>query len=241
MKNFSAYIGFDRRFPLAYAVTVRSLMDNTNLKFPVTPLVLPHLQALGVYDRPMSAKDGQMFDDISGAPMATEFAISRFFIPFLSNYTGYSLFCDSDFLWRSDIQELLEQVDTQKAITCVHHNHCPVTASKMDGQMQTLYKRKNWSSMMIINNEHPSNRILEPGLLNALPGRDFHALGWLDDSQIGAVDASWNWLAGHSDPDIDPDAVHFTDGTPDMPGYKTAPYADEWRAAAQKINICRAG
>jgi len=29
--------------------------------------------------------------------------------------------------------------------------------------------------------------------------------------------------------DIDPAIVHFTDGVPDMPGYETAAYADEWR------------
>ena len=30
--------------------------------------------------------------------------------------------------------------------------------------------------------------------------------------------------------ELNPKAVHFTRGTPDMPGYENVPYADEWRA-----------
>lgn len=238
MKNFSAIIGYDNRWPTAYAVTVRSLLDRTDLKFPVVPLVLPHMQATGVYDRPMRKNGNQLHDNISGAPMATEFAISRFFIPFLSGFYGWSLFCDSDFLFRADVKDLLALADESKAVMCVHHQYAPPENTKMDGQAQTLYKRKNWSSLMLFNNEHPKNRLLEPSLLNALPGRDLHAFSWLDDSDIGALPHEWNWLEGHSDPALDAKAVHFTRGTPDMDGYEQAPYADEWRTVAARINLC---
>lgn len=238
MKNFSAVIGYDNRWTAAYAVTVRSLLKKTKLQFPVIPLLLPHMQATGVYDRPMHKDGNQLHDKISGAPMATEFAISRFFIPFLCGYSGWSLFCDSDFLFRADIEELLALADPSKAVMCVHHDYAPPEDKKMDGQMQTLYRRKNWSSLMLFNNEHPKNRFLEPGLLNAVPGRDLHAFSWLDDSDIGALGPEWNWLEGHSDPAINAKAVHFTRGTPDMPGYENAPYADEWRSVAASVNLC---
>lgn len=240
MKNFSAFIGYDPRWPLAYAVTVRSLIQKSaGLSFPITPLVLADMQGKAIYNRPMQKKDNQIFDDISGAPMATEFAISRFFIPHLADYQGWSLFTDSDFLFRAPLGALLEQIDESKAVMCVKHHYEPPESTKMDGQMQTLYRRKNWSSMMLINNAHPSNRILEPGLLNAVPGRDLHAFTWLDDKEIGELSPEWNWLEGHSDPALDAKVVHFTRGTPDMEGYEHVQYADEWRAVAGTITICR--
>lgn len=237
--KINANIGYDTRFPLAYAVTVRSLLKQSQL-FPheVTPILLPHLQGAGAYDRPMNKVDGQMWDQISDAPMATEFAISRFFIPWMNNFEGWTLFCDSDFLFRSDVAELINQIDDKYAVMCVKHEHCPIQAEKMDGQLQTLYKRKNWSSMMLINNAHPKNRVLEPKLLNNLPGRDLHAFNWLDDEDIGEIGPEWNWLEGHSDPDIEIKALHYTNGTPDMPGYGDTPFADEWWQVARSIKMC---
>lgn len=239
MKNFSAFIGYDYRWPLSYAVTIRSLMARSTLDFPITPLLLPHLQATGVYDRPMHITNNQMHDRISDAPMATEFAISRFFIPHLSGRKGWSLFCDSDFLFRADVAGLVDQIDPGKAVMCVKHQYAPPEKEKMGGQLQTLYARKNWSSLMLINNEHPKNHVLEPGLLNAVPGRDLHAFSWLDDSDIGELGPEWNWLEGHSDPAIDAKAVHYTRGTPEMPDMGVLPYESEWHAVAAQINLCK--
>jgi hypothetical protein len=99
----------------------------------------------------------------------------------------------------------------------------------MDGQIQTRYARKNWSSVMVLNCDHPANQALTTDLVNSATGRYLHGFNWLCDDQIGALDPKWNWLVGHSDPAIDPAIVHFTDGTPDMVGYEDQPFADEWR------------
>jgi hypothetical protein len=98
----------------------------------------------------------------------------------------------------------------------------------MDGQLQTLYRRKNWSSLMLWNCRHPAHAVL-PGLVQRWPGRRLHAFEWLEDGQIGPLPEAWNWLEGHSSPSLDPLAVHFTRGTPDMEGYAGIPYAEEWR------------
>jgi hypothetical protein len=52
---------------------------------------------------------------------------------------------------------------------------------------------------------------------------------WLEDEEIGELDPRWNWLVRQSPPLEAPQIVHFTEGTPDMPGYDEDPYADEWR------------
>lgn len=230
----SVFIGFDSRFQLAYDVAYKSLRAETNMRdLKVFPIMLSRLKAAGLYDRPMSQFEGQMYDQISGAPMSTEFAISRFYTPFLSGFKGWSIFCDSDFLFRSDIKKVFEMADDKFAVMCVKHEYAPQEKVKMDGQIQQLYARKNWSSFMLFNNAHPLNRFLDVGNINTLAGRDLHRFCWLDDSDIGSLPYSWNWLEGHSDRSIDPDAVHYTRGTPDIEGYQSAPYAEEWGAYAR--------
>lgn len=235
--NPKIFVGYDSRFPLAYAVTVKSLLEHGAKEHQIFPLLLPHLSAAGLYTRPSSVKNGEMFDDISGAPMSTEFAISRFLIPALCNFRDWAMFCDSDFMFRSDVRELFDLADDGYAVMCVQHEYDPPEKTKMDGQTQTRYQRKNWSSMMMINCGHAANKALTPETVNSLPGRDLHAFRWLPDELIGALDPEWNWLEGHTPDTVDPKAVHFTRGTPDLKGFEKIPFADEWRGVANKISL----
>jgi len=98
----------------------------------------------------------------------------------------------------------------------------------MDGQVQTSYERKNWSSVVIWNCNHPKTRMLTPELVNTKRGLWLHQFQWLDDDEIGELDPRWNWLVGHSDPAIKPGLVHFTEGVPSMPGYEHCDYAQNW-------------
>jgi hypothetical protein len=122
----------------------------------------------------------------------------------------------------------------------VKHEYQPREAAKMDGQIQTAYARKNWSSVILWNCAHPAHRVLRMGMLNRLPGRDLHAFCWLKDEEIGTLCQTWNWLVGTTavPADIDPARIvkiaHFTLGTPDMPGYEDQEFADEWRAVLRK-------
>jgi len=231
----TAYIGFDCRMPDAYMVAARSIANQASSPMAIKPLLLPHLRATRAYTRRTNIERGIMIDEISQAPMSTEFAISRFLIPVLEQYKGWALFCDSDFMFRTDPQELFKSLSPAKAVYCVKHRYEPTDLWKMDGQMQTRYERKNWSSLMLINCEHPSNRWLNYANVNKTTGRELHAFCWLKDDEIGELDTAWNWLEGHSDMDIQPKAVHYTRGTPDMKGFENVPYADEWRAILGEI------
>lgn len=231
-KKLNVFIGFDSRFKAAYKVAEQSLMKTVSRETVIHKLDLKTLRENGFYRRPTSVKKKQLFDDISQAPMSTEFAISRFLVPFLSDYRGWSLFCDSDFLFRGDLAKVFDAADHKYALMCVHHNYAPTEKKKMDGQEQSQYSRKNWSSFMLFNNEHPANKFLSVPQVNESTGRDLHRFCWLKDEEIGQLDESWNWLEGHSNEEINPDAVHFTRGTPDLKGYEDVPYADEWRAYA---------
>ncbi len=230
----SIWVGFDQREAASFAVTRYSIRRHLTQNIPIYGLVLSDLIAKGLYTRPMefrkSAADKPvMWDVISDAPMSTQHANARFLVPHLAK-TGWALFMDGDMLVRGNLARVFEGLDSDKAVYCVQHKHEPKPGIKMDGQEQTRYARKNWSSFILFNCSHEANKDLAPELINTLPGRDLHRLCWLDDSEIGELDPKWNFLVGHSDPKINPVVVHHTSGTPDMAGYEDVPYADEWRA-----------
>lgn len=229
MHNRSIYIGYDPCEDAAYAVARHSVLRHLTQPIPVHRLVLADLIKQGLYTRPIEFRNAkQMWDTISNAPMSTEHANARFLTPHLAK-TGWALFMDGDMLVRGDLSEVFEGLDDSKAVYCVHHKHEPPSGMKMDNKVQTLYARKNWSSFMLFNCAHEANNDLTLDVINNLPGRDLHRLCWLDNSEIGYLNPKWNFLVGHSDPSIDPAVVHFTSGTPNMPGYENVPYADEWR------------
>lgn len=236
----SIYIGWDPREEAAYSVAMHSISRHLSRFIPMHGLVLADLVERGLYTRPTETREGPagapiMWDVISDAPMSTEHACARFLTPHLAK-SGWALFMDGDILARADLAELFDALDPAKAVYCVKHVHEPIPGlEKMDGQLQTAYARKNWSSVMALNCDHPSNRLLTIDLVNALPGRDLHRFCWLKDEEIGALEPAWNWLVGHSDPTTDPKIVHFTSGLPDMPGYEAVPFADEWRAERMRL------
>ena len=230
----SIYIGWDPREADAFAVARQTARYHLNTPVPIRGLVLSDLQQAGLYTRPLeyraSAADRPvMWDVISDAPMSTQHANARFLVPHLAK-EGWALFMDGDMMVRANLNQVFEGLDRSKAVYCVQHRHEPEPGVKMDGQYQTRYARKNWTSFIIFNCDHPSNRKLTVEAANTLPGRDLHRLCWLDDNEIGALDPCWNFLVGHTDPSIEPKVVHWTDGVPSMAGYENAPYADEWRA-----------
>lgn len=226
----SVFIGFDPREAAAFAVARNSARRNLNGPWPIRGIVLEEMRRECLYNRPTSRRAGVLWDEISEAPMSTEFAISRFLTPILARRRGWALFMDADVLVRGNLGALFELADPSKAVQVVKHDFRPPESVKMDGQAQLPYARKNWSSVMLWNCEHPANQLLTLDLINSAPGRDLHAFCWLDDELIGELPTTWNWLVGHSPPDPNPRLVHFTDGFPLMAGYEDQPFADEWRA-----------
>lgn len=230
----SIWIGWDPREAAAFAVARASVRRQGLAHWPVNGLVLSKLREQGLYTRPTEIRQGfdrpVMWDVISDAPMSTEHANARFLVPHLSK-DGWALFMDGDMMVVDNLAPLFASLDRKYAVYCVKHKHTPDNKQKMDGQVQTQYSRKNWSSFMIFNCNHVSNKALTPDLVNTLPGRDLHRFCWLEDHEIGELDAGWNFLVGHTDWVERPRTIHWTDGVPDMKGYEDAPFADLWKIA----------
>jgi hypothetical protein len=82
------WLGYDSKQTTAFAVAKYSIRKFQR-HIPVRGLVLGELQSRGLYYRPMKRKinsDGrvQLWDEISDAPMSTEFSNSRFLVPHLA-------------------------------------------------------------------------------------------------------------------------------------------------------------
>ena len=230
------FIGWDPRQMAAYVVAHFSA-GAAGSGVDIERLALAPLVRRGLYTRPTryQGEDGSpgYWDVISDAPMSTGHAISRFLVPTLAGFKGWALFTDGDVLFRRSVRDLFALADSRFAIQVVQHDYAPLESAKMDGQQQTRYFRKNWSSVMLFNCEHPANAALTPDLVNAVPGRDLHRFCWLEDRLIGSLPQEGNFLVGHTPATIDPAIVHFTEGVPDTPGYEHCLYADEWYATAR--------
>lgn len=213
------YVGYDSREDIAYQVCKHSIIRREP-GATVRPLKLKDMRESGLYTREV--------DKLA----STEFTFTRFFVPYLQNYQGWAVFCDCDFLWTVPTTDLKQYCDPSKAVVVVQHDYTPAEGIKMDGQKQTVYPRKNWSSMILWNCSHPANKILTPEILNKESGAFMHRFQWLADSEIGELPNSYNWLVGwYKEPrDGKPKIYHWTEGGPwFIDNYFDCEYADVWK------------
>lgn len=213
------FIGYDSREPIAYHVASHSLLRRSSVPLAIHPLVQSTLRAAGLYTRERNAME------------STEFSFSRFLVPHLMNYRGLALFMDSDMLCLTDITDVSAEIAAQpgKAVYVCQHDYTPHGTTKMDGQVQTAYPRKNWSSFIVF--DCARCKALTPEFVNTATGLELHRFQWLADHQIGSLPLEWNVLVGEANQSIQPPKViHYTDGGPWFRDYARCPYATEWYA-----------
>ena len=227
--SLKVFVGYDPREDIAYQVCKHSIARR-NKEVLVRPLVQKELREAGWYTRPV--------DPLS----STEFTFTRFLIPELCDYKGWALFMDCDMILLTDIQELFDQADEKYAVMCVHHDYTPREGLKMDGQKQSIYPRKNWSSVMLFNCGHPSNKQINSSVVNDtnITGKYLHRFSWLKDSEIGELSHEWNWLTDwYKEPeDGKPKLLHYTEGGPWFENYRDCDYHKEWKIElADMMNV----
>jgi hypothetical protein len=207
------FVGYDSKLPVLYNVLQHSIQVRSSQPVSITPIMLSQLK--DVYKRERH-------------PLAsTEFSFSRFLVPFLSNYEGWSLFIDNDMLMLDDIAKLWALRDDRYALMCTKHEHKPGEEVKFLNTVQTKYEKKNWSSCMLFNNARC--KTLTPDYVNTATGLELHQFKWLgDDTQIGDIPLDWNYLVGCHSPVNHVSMVHYTLGGPYFNEYKDCEFASEW-------------
>ena len=209
------FIGYDRDEVVAYHVLCQSIVERSAHPVRFTPINLASLKAI--------------FHREATSQQSTEFSFSRFLTPYLSGYAGWSLFMDCDMLVRGDIGELFALADERYAVMVCQHDYTPRDDIKFLERAQSRYAKKNWSSVMLMNNARC--RALTPDYVQGASGLELHQFKWLgSEAEIGALPLEWNWLVGEYEFNAEARVAHFTRGGPYQPGYEASDYADEWRA-----------
>lgn len=212
IKDFNIYIGYDVREDMAAQICrysiVKRITDKRRIKF-------------------LRSKDIPQFFGRPQDIQSTDFTYTRFFIPYIEQYEGFSVFVDCDFLFLDDINELVNSVNPDAAVSVVKHpSYNPRTSIKMDGIPQHGSHRKNWASLMVFNNQK-CKQLTVDYINNVQPGRSLHEFKWVDDKDIGSISLDWNTLDGYYELD-NPRAIHYTDGGPWFKDYKQTYYSKYW-------------
>ena len=206
------FIGYDSKVKIAYHVLAESILRNSSTPVTISPINLNNLK--NIYTRKQD-------------PLAsTEFSFSRFLVPHLMNYNGWAIFMDSDMVMLSDITELWNLRNEDYAIQVCKHEYTPSSKNKFLGNNQTIYAKKNWSSLMLM--DCSKCKTLTPEYVNTRSGLELHQFKWLDENLIGNIPLEWNWLVGEYPYKKDVHNIHFTEGGPYFKDYKNTEYANEW-------------
>lgn len=223
--RLNIFIGYDPKETVAYHVLADSLMRHASGPLSITPLIQKQLRKAGLYWRDR--------DVLS----STEFSLTRFLVPCLSDYKGVSIFMDCDMLCQADPYELLElaQQDVRTACSIVKHDYVPSTTLKMDHQVQTMYPRKNWSSLMVFNNAQC--HALSPHYVNTVSPAVLHRFAWMANEHLGSLPLTWNWLVGEYEPNIDAKLLHYTLGGPWFSGRDCGSEGALWREAYTNMTL----
>ncbi|MBX7199586.1 MAG: hypothetical protein K1X51_09435 [Rhodospirillaceae bacterium] len=216
------FIGYDPREAVAFNVLSHSIQARASEPVLIAPLMLSQLKKMLWRERhPLQS---------------TDFSFSRFLVPLLSGFEGWSLFCDCDMLVLDDIANLWALRDDRFAVQVVKHDHRPADTTKFLDQPQRPYEKKNWSSVILFNNAKCT--ALTADYVNTATGLQLHQFKWLnDDALIGELPARWNHLVDY-DPALPPEQVsllHYTEGGPYFEAYRNCGYADLWLAERDRM------
>lgn len=211
------FIGYDPRQAVDHAVLYNNITRLSSLPVTVTPIALTNLK-----NYKETHTDG-----------STEFAYSRFLTPYLAGYQGWAIYMDSDMLFLTDPAELWNLRDSRYALQVVKHEYEPKAASKFWASPNKGYKRKNWSSLILFNCEHPTMRQLTPSMIETNSGAYLHQFEWVSGNLIGELPLEWNWLVGEYPANTKARLLHYTLGSPytnnSLDEAKPNPWLDEYK------------
>lgn len=209
------FIGHDPRENAVLYVLSHSIHARASRPVSITPLALSELGPLMTRER--------------HELQSTEFAFSRFLTPYLCDYEGWAIFMDNDMLVLDDIAKLWDLRDDRYAVQVVKHDYTPASPTKFRNLPQTVYEKKNWSSVMLMN--CAKCKALTPEYVNTASGLELHRFQWLESEDlIGEIPLRWNFLVGEYEPlPIEEISnLHYTLGGPYFDATRDCDYADVW-------------
>ena len=214
------FIGFDSELPSVFEVCKKSI-ERFSTDHEIIPLIRKDLINQGLYYR----------TPVPGE--STEFSFTRFLVPYLSDFDGESMYCDHDFLWKCDPEEMTrfwprhrDRAIVDTALMVVKHQLSDkvILTEKMSGVQNKSYPKKCWSSLMLFKNKKFKH--MTPEYVNNASPSDLHEFKWCDEDLIADLPLSYNYLVGYYDMK-NPRAIHYTNGGPWLEEYKDTEFALE--------------
>jgi lipopolysaccharide biosynthesis glycosyltransferase len=221
VEKINLVVGYDEREAIAYHVFCQTVIERATQPVQFLPL---NPQSLAGYTERHT--DG-----------SNVFIYTRFLTPHLMDYKGWAIFADGDMVCNADISELWRLRDPSKAVMVVKHDYRTKAQTKYLGNRNENYPRKNWSSVILWNCEHPGNRQLTPSFVESKDGAFLHRFKWLDDDNIGEIPKEWNWLAIEYEPRDDVKLIHYTLGTPCFRDYRNCDMSEKWHSAFHRASF----
>jgi len=220
------YIGYDDVETVAYHTLSQSIIKYASGPVRISPICSEHFRKF--FNRPRDEKQ------------SNDFSFTRFLVPYLNDYDGYAIFMDCDMMLRTDIYQVLNEINPDRAISVVQHDYTPSDSTKYLNKVQYAYPRKNWSSFVVWNCSHEKNRTLTPTFVETASGLELHRFTWLLDSEIGSLDLGWNWLVGdYINPPEGLKNIHWTVGGPYFQEYSDVDFSTEWFEMNKETNFCK--
>jgi lipopolysaccharide biosynthesis glycosyltransferase len=212
VRPVSVFVGYDPREAVAYHVCSNSIIRHATQPVAIVPMSLSLFR-----DYRETHSDG-----------SNSFIYTRFLVPHLMGYQGRAVFIDGDMVLRDDIAKLFELIHEESAVAVVKHHYQTRQSVKYLGNPNPDYPRKNWSSVIVWNCDHPANQVLTPEYVQHHTGSHLHRFAWLNDSAIGELPPEWNWLPDEYGANPAAKLLHYTLGTPCFADYVDTPQADVW-------------
>jgi hypothetical protein len=227
LPKLTIFIGYDPVESISFFTLIQSIIHFASEPVSIVPVNIRNLNSH--YFRERDPKQ------------SNEFSFTRFLVPHLMAYNGWALFMDCDMMLREDIFNLFEETKTHpdKAVYVVKHDYIAKEGLKYLNTIQYSYPRKNWSSFVLWNCSHESNKTVTKEWVNTASGLELHRFTWLHDSEIGELNVRWNWLVGeYADPPENVANVHWTLGGPYFNECKDVDFSAEWFAMRNKMMNC---
>lgn len=224
IKPLQIFIGYDDNESDSFALASSTLIKNSKQPLQITPLCKKHF--LSFYQRERLQNE------------SSDFSITRFLVPYLSNFENWSLYIDCDVIIHEDISKIFELKNERYSIMCCKHQYDPSSDQKKGQKIQTNYQFKNWSSLMLFNNKKCKK--LTPNYIQHAKGLELHQFQWLDNhNSIGPIPLNWNHLVDEEN-QLEPIYIrHYTKGTPkeiDVSYHHAKIWFDEYFKLIKKKN-----
>lgn len=219
------FIGYDAREHEAAAVAAFSIRRRTTARTKIYLLDHVLLRRLRLFNRPWFInEEGQYRDTGDGQPFSTAFSHSRFLAFHLARElgcTGPCMFVDCDWLFLSDVSELLsaQKQEPSKIGVVMRDRKVAENTFKMDGMIQQNYSRKLWSALFTFMPTSILAKVFTPDVVNHSSGGVLHGFMHRDDNQFWSIEPDWHYIPSLDGPSVrsltpTSRGIHFSEFSP---------------------------